>query len=76
MQGAGKLRIVRAELKCADKCVDTILTNYRSYLRPGTIILHHSVKSALLAIEPSLDLLRNWNMQPILLSELLAVANS
>ncbi len=66
---------VCAEQQCPEVCVDTILKNYRGYLRPGTIILHHTVKSALLAIEPSLNLLRNWNMQPVRLSELLAFAN-
>ena len=25
-----------------DNCVDEILQNYKSYLRPGTIILHHA----------------------------------
>lgn len=66
---------VCAEQQCPEICVDAILNNYRSYLRPGAIILHHTVKSAFLAIEPSLNLLRNWNMQPIPLSELLAFAN-
>ncbi|MCY3796617.1 MAG: polysaccharide deacetylase family protein [Chloroflexi bacterium] len=66
---------VCAEQQCPEVCVDLILNNYRSYLRPGTIILHHTVKTALLAIEPSLDLLRNWNMQPISLTELLSLAS-
>ena len=66
---------VCAKQQCPELCIDAILNNYRSYLRPGTIILHHTIKTAFLAIEPSLDLLRNWNMQPIPLSELLAFAN-
>lgn len=66
---------VCSEQQCPDICVNTILNNYRGYLRPGTIILHHTIKTAFLAIEPGLDLLRNWNMQPIPLSELLAFSN-
>jgi hypothetical protein len=66
---------VCAEQQCPEVCVDTIISNYRSYLRPGTIILHHTVKPALLAVEPGLNLLRNWNMQPVRLSELLSLAS-
>ncbi len=63
------------EEHCANKCVDAILQNYERYLRPGTIILHHTIKSSAQAIEPTLDLLRNWNMQPVPLSELLTLAS-
>lgn len=66
---------VCAEQQCPEICVEAILKNYESYLRPGTIILHHTIKTALLAIEPSLDLLKNWNMQPIPLSELISIAS-
>lgn len=60
---------------CAGNCVAAILKNYERYLRPGTIILHHTIKSAYLAIHPGLDLLRDWNMQPVSLSELLSYAS-
>ncbi len=56
---------------CAKTCVESMLNNYRSYLRPGSIILHHAIQTSYLAISPILELLDNWNMQPIRLSELL-----
>ena len=63
------------EQQCAEKCVDAILQNYESYLRPGTIILHHTIKTSFQAIQPTLNLLRAWNMQPVPLSELLRLAS-
>ncbi len=63
-----------SEKECAKRCVDAILKNYESYLRPGTIILHHALKSSFEAIQPTLNLLRAWNMQPVPLSELLTLA--
>ncbi len=63
------------EQQCTEKCVDRILENYETYLRPGSIILHHTLKSSLQAIQPTLNLLRAWNMQPVRLSELLALAS-
>ena len=59
---------------CGDHCVRRIVSNYESYLRPGTIILHHTIHPSYLAIQPILRLLRNWNLQPIRLSELLTYA--
>lgn len=64
-----------SEQECAKRCVDEIVKNYESYLRPGTIILHHALKSSFEAIHPTLNLLRAWNMQPVPLSELLTLAS-
>ena len=60
-----------SEQQCTENCVDAILNAYTSYLRPGTIILHHALKSSLHAVEPTLRLLRAWNMQPVSFTELL-----
>ena len=59
----------------AENCEETILANYEGYMRPGTIILHHAIKSSFLAIDPILDFLDDWNMEPILLSELFTYAS-
>lgn len=66
---------VCSEQQCTNNCVDAILHNYKSYLRPGTIILHHALKNSFQAIQPTLRLLRAWNMQPVRLSELLTHAS-
>lgn len=58
----------------AENCEEHILSNYESYLRPGTIILHHAIKASYLAIAPTLELLSDWNMDPIPLTELLTYA--
>ena len=58
----------------AENCEEAILANYKSFLRPGSIILHHAIKTSYLAIQPTLDLLNYWNMQPIPLTELLTYA--
>lgn len=58
----------------AENCQELILSNYEGYLRPGSIILHHAIKAAYLAIEPTLELLSDWNMKPIPLTELLTYA--
>lgn len=63
--------------RCARQCVIEIVNNYESYLRPGTIILHHALKATLLAIPAIAELLEDWNMKAIPLSELFAYsANS
>ncbi|MCY3778865.1 MAG: polysaccharide deacetylase family protein [Chloroflexi bacterium] len=56
---------------CEDRCVDVILKSYETYMRPGTIILHHVLKASYLAIKPTVAFLRDWNLQPVRLSELL-----
>ncbi len=61
---------------CDQTCVSAILKNYRGYLRPGTITLHHGTKSSLLAIPRILDLLDDWNMEPVRLSHLLRLASA
>ena len=67
--------VICSDEQCTEKCAETILHNYKTYLRPGTIILHHTLKSSLHAIQPTLGLLRAWNMQPVPLSELLRLAS-
>ena len=57
--------------RCAEACVEKILHSYESYLRPGTIVLHHALQASLLAIPSTVDLLDDWNMKAIPLSELL-----
>ena len=56
--------------RCARECVQEIVDSYESYLRPGTIILHHALKATLLAIPAVSELLDDWNMKAIPLSEL------
>ena len=56
---------------CADKCVEIILESYESYMRPGTIILHHVLEASFLAIRRIVAFLKSWNLQPVRLSELL-----
>ena len=63
------------EQQCEENCANAILQNYENYLRPGTIILHHAIKASYQAIQPTLNLLRAWNMQPVPLSELLTLAS-
>ena len=60
--------------RCARECAREILHSYESYLRPGSIILHHALKPTLLAIPAIVELLDNWNMKPIPLSELFTYA--
>ena len=60
-----------AKSSCEDRCVDVILKSYESYMRPGTIILHHVLKASYLAIKPIAAFLDDWNLQPVRLSELL-----
>jgi len=56
--------------RCARECVREILHSYERYLRPGSIILHHALKPTLLAIPAIAEMLDDWNMKAIPLSEL------
>ena len=56
---------------CEEKCIDNMLKNYESYMRPGTIILHHGLKTSYLAIRRIVGFFREWNLQPVRLTELL-----
>lgn len=56
---------------CARACVDEIMDNYENYLRPGSIILHHALKATMMAIPRIAELLDDWNLKAIPLSELL-----
>lgn len=67
--------VMCSQAQCLESCIDTIVNNYEYYLRPGTIILHHTLKAALLAIPSTLRFLRAWNMQPIRFTELLHYAS-
>ncbi len=61
---------------CAAHCVDAIMSNYETYLRTGTIALNHMIRSSFEAIPRLHSLLRAWNLQPILLSELLSYGSA
>lgn len=61
--------------RCARACVKEILHSYESYLRPGSIILHHALKATLMAIPYIADLLDDWNLKAIPLSELLTYSS-
>jgi len=61
---------------CARACVDEIVASYESYLRPGTIVLHHALKATMLAVPDIVELLDNWNMKAIPLSELLTYSSA
>ena len=56
--------------RCARECVREIVNSYESYLRPGTIVIHHALKATLLAIPAIAELLADWNMKAIPLTEL------
>ncbi len=62
--------------RCAKACIEEILHSYETYLRPGSIILHHALKATLLAAPAIADLLDDWNMQAIPLTELLAYSSA
>ncbi len=56
---------------CVNRCVNVIMNSYETYMRPGTIILHHTLESSYLAIDRIKAFLDDWNLQPVRLSELL-----
>lgn len=62
--------------RCAKDCIEEILHSYETYLRPGSIILHHALKATLLAAPAIAELLDDWNMQAIPLTELLAYSSA
>ncbi len=61
-----------AKSRCVEKCVERIMTNYETYMRAGTIILHHALEASYLAIKRILAFLDAWNLQAVTLSQLLA----
>ncbi len=65
-----------SKANCAAHCVDAIMTNYESYLRTGSIALNHTIRSSFEAIPRLHGLLRDWNLQPIRLSELLTYGSA
>ncbi|MCY4465309.1 MAG: polysaccharide deacetylase family protein [Chloroflexi bacterium] len=60
--------------ECEQICVDHILDRLDQKLRPGSVVLNHSIRNAYLAVAPLLRMLRRRDLQPVALSELLAVA--
>ena len=75
LRGLATPNLVCDKDRCARECVKEIINNYESYLRPGTIILHHALKPTLLAIPAIAELLEDWNMKAIPLSELFKHSN-
>ncbi len=75
LRGQAPLDLFCDQDHCARECVKEIVNSYERYLRPGTIILHHALKATLLAIPSILELLDDWNMKAIPLSELLTFSN-
>ena len=76
LRGEAPLDVFCDKDHCARACVTEILHSYESYLRPGTIILHHALKPTLLAIPSVAKLLDDWNMRAIPLSELLTYSTA
>lgn len=70
LRGEAPLDLFCDKDHCARVCVQEIIHNYESYLRPGAIILHHALKATLMAIPSVVELLDDWNMEAIPLSEL------
>ena len=64
-----------AKSRCVERCVDSILDSYNSYMRPGTIILHHVLEASYLAIRRIVAFMSDWNLRPVTLSELLRHAS-
>ena len=54
-------------------CEERMLGNMQRFLRPGSIILQHTIQVSFLAIQPTLDMLHNWNLKPVTLSSLLSL---
>ena len=63
-----------AKEQCAQKCVDHILDSVERQLKPGSVILNHSIKNAWLALPGLLQMLQRRDLQPVSLSELMAAA--
>lgn len=74
-RGQAPLDLLCDEDRCARECVKEIVNSYESYLRPGTITLHHALKATLLAIPAIVELLEDWNMKAIPFSELLTYSS-
>lgn len=60
--------------ECEQICVDHIIDRLDRHLRPGSVVLNHPIRNAYLAVAPLLNTLRRRDLQPVALSELLAVA--
>ena len=60
--------------ECIQICIAHILEQVDQHLRPGSVILNHSIRNAYWACAPLLRLLNRRNLQPVPLSRLLAVA--
>lgn len=60
--------------ECVQICLNHILSQLDQHLRPGSVVLNHAVRNAYWAVAPLLRLLSRRNLQPVALSELLAVS--
>ena len=60
--------------QCAQKCVDHILESVGRHVKPGSVILNHSIKNAWLALPELVRMLQRRDLQPVTLSELMAAA--
>ena len=58
-----------------EECEAEMLQNMQKYVRPGSIVLQHAIKASLLAIEPTLDLLAQRELEPISLTSLLTLSD-
>ena len=59
--------------KKPEECETEIISNMRRYMGPGSIVLQHAIQASLLAIQPTLDLLEKWELEPISLTSLLGL---
>lgn len=60
--------------ECTQICIAHIIDQLEQHLRPGSVVLNHSIRNAFWACAPLLRLLTRRNLQPVPLSRLLAVA--
>ncbi len=58
-----------------EECEAEMLQNMQKYVRPGSIVLQHAIKASLLAIQPTLDLLAQRELEPISLTSLLTLSD-
>ena len=60
--------------ECEQLCVNHIIERLDRLLRPGSVVLNHGIRNAYLAVGPLLNTLRRRDLQPVALSEFLALA--
>ena len=65
-----------AKSRCVETCVENIMASYATYMRPGTIILHHVLEASYLAVRRIVAFLDDWNLEPVTLSQLLSLRSA